>query len=478
MKRKKEEEKKDEAAEERKDPVISEEDAAAQAANAELLEIQTTQQNAFLEAARFNYPAKLEELIQNGVNINCKDNDGWNALMHACCQGNEEIVRILLKKKQMIEPSSLLSIDDKKDADDLKEDLEEKIRQYTPLHWAANKGHLRIVWLLLLRGNSTYDEDPYGSTPMHQAAAGASLNVIECFLSQGVDIEKKNSRGHTPFDLASDPEVRQFLAKAISVKNCVLCGQKFDFIQVRHYCTRCHKYICKNCCEKMVMDETIDSIEKERPICLCKECVKEHKLCTKLLDDALNNWEFEKVDKFYKMIEKRKAEVDVKKLHHLQRHHLTLKHELKIRNFYTSLEVVPSYKTIKKSVHLLNEMVKQALDEKVDLSQACLGEVNQCTKRLLAERDLRLHLDTCDFDKIDEANRDQLKELMERAMEAGVSDDYVKDAAVIVDKMTKNLQAKQILGHFEGYPVRVYPCLLYTSPSPRDLSTSRMPSSA
>ena len=28
------------------------------------------------------------------------------------------------------------------------------------------------------------------------------------------------------------------------------------------------------------------------------------------------------------------------------------------------------------------------------------------------------------------------------------------------------------------YQVRVYPCLLYTSPSPRDLSTSRMPSSA
>ena len=26
--------------------------------------------------------------------------------------------------------------------------------------------------------------------------------------------------------------------------------------------------------------------------------------------------------------------------------------------------------------------------------------------------------------------------------------------------------------------IRIYPCLLYTSPSPRDLSTSRMPSSA
>ena len=29
-----------------------------------------------------------------------------------------------------------------------------------------------------------------------------------------------------------------------------------------------------------------------------------------------------------------------------------------------------------------------------------------------------------------------------------------------------------------GYKYKYYPCLLYTSPSPRDLSTSRMPSSA
>ena len=34
------------------------------------------------------------------------------------------------------------------------------------------------------------------------------------------------------------------------------------------------------------------------------------------------------------------------------------------------------------------------------------------------------------------------------------------------------------LGHATTLPVSLEPCLLYTSPSPRDLSTSRMPSSA
>ena len=31
---------------------------------------------------------------------------------------------------------------------------------------------------------------------------------------------------------------------------------------------------------------------------------------------------------------------------------------------------------------------------------------------------------------------------------------------------------------FDAFSIYLYPCLLYTSPSPRDLSTSRMPSSA
>ena len=35
-----------------------------------------------------------------------------------------------------------------------------------------------------------------------------------------------------------------------------------------------------------------------------------------------------------------------------------------------------------------------------------------------------------------------------------------------------------VIANPDGNLIRVSPCLLYTSPSPRDLSTSRMPSSA
>ena len=50
-------------------------------------------------------------------------------------------------------------------------------------------------------------------------------------------------------------------------------------------------------------------------------------------------------------------------------------------------------------------------------------------------------------------------------------------AATVYERIMDHL--KLLSGDCGGFPVdRLTPCLLYTSPSPRDLSTSRMPSSA
>jgi len=392
------------------------------------------------------------------VNINCEDENRWTALMHACVEGHEEIVRILLKKKAMLEPAGVLGIQvgEEKKETEVDKEIEAKPKQYTPLHWAAHKGHLRIVWLLLNRGYSLIDEDPFGNTPVHQASAGGSTKVLECFMSQGVDIEKKNTRGHAPLDLATDPEVRLLVQKAVGAKNCS-CGSKFDFTNVRFFCTKCGKFVCRNCKENMIVDETVNSIERERPICLCKDCLSEHKYCTKLIDEALNNTDFQRVDEIRKILNQKNAELDVKKLDLFNRHHTSLMHELKIRTFYKSLDVVPNFKTIKKSVFQLGEMVKEAIDKKVELSQAILAEVNQCTRRLLAERDLRMYLDCTSIETVDEPKRDRLKDYITKAQEAGVSTDYTKVAEVICDKMDRNIRAKNILSKFQAYPERVYP---------------------
>ena len=42
-------------------------------------------------------------------------------------------------------------------------------------------------------------------------------------------------------------------------------------------------------------------------------------------------------------------------------------------------------------------------------------------------------------------------------METGVSQDYIKVAETGVDKMSRNIRAKQIFDRFQAYPERVYP---------------------
>ena len=75
-----------------------------------------------------------------------------------------------------------------------------------------------------------------------------------------------------------------------------------------------------------------------------------------------------------------------------------------------------------------------------------------------------------------------------------MSDLYEADSYMIRQKVLKLLGAEfhiysddsmqQLIGYSKQKAlklkedIRVYTCLLYTSPSPRDLSTSRMPSSA
>jgi hypothetical protein len=73
----------------------------------------------------------------------------------------------------------------------------------TPLHIAAFKGHLRIVWVLLGVGFSNGDADRLGNTPLHLAASAGHSTIIECLIYDGSDMKLKNSYGNTPHDLAT-----------------------------------------------------------------------------------------------------------------------------------------------------------------------------------------------------------------------------------------------------------------------------------
>ena len=114
-----------------------------------------------------------------------------------------------------------------------------KVGKYSPLHWASYKNWYKIVCKFLKKGLSPLDIDMYGNTAVHQCAAAGNLKVLETFLAYGVDVEVKNARLHSPLDLATDPETKALIKKAINTKVCAGndCNKsKFDFKNIRFYC--------------------------------------------------------------------------------------------------------------------------------------------------------------------------------------------------------------------------------------------------
>jgi len=105
--------------------------------------------------------------------------------------------------------------------------------------------------------------------------------------------------------------------------------------------------------------------------------------------------------------------------------HLKLEKELDIRNFIVSVTHVENYKTILKSVKVLNE--KQANAEKlgVALDDSILEAINQCTSRLISERDLRFKMDNTDVMSSSHETVGELSDLIQRANTNGVEEVYM-----------------------------------------------------
>jgi ankyrin repeat protein len=105
---------------------------------------------------------------------------------------------------------------------------------WTPLHYAAERGHTETVALLVGRGANRNAECGDGRTPMHLAAPKAHIDVlkvllnkkpmqiaveagytaaIKTLLTKRPNINAKDHRGQTPLRLSSHDNARQWLSR-------------------------------------------------------------------------------------------------------------------------------------------------------------------------------------------------------------------------------------------------------------------------
>lgn len=122
-----------------------------------------------------------------------------------------------------------------------------------------------------------------------------------------------------------------------------------------------------------------------------------------------------------------------------------------------SVDHVDKYKTILKSVKVLNDLEKNAKKLGVELDPQLEADINQCTHRLISERNLRFEMENMYISGSDKETVDKLQDLIKQAEGTSVEGTYMAQANKLNLLMNDNIEARRILDDLAGYAERDYP---------------------
>jgi ankyrin repeat protein len=163
---------------------------------------------------------------------------GWTALFCASCQGNRNLVELLMSKG-----------------------AKHDVRNHdgsTPLHLVAVGGHKEAVACLLDLGADINNEATHsGMTPLMIAANEGRLETVKLLVHKGADLKKRSS-GLTALDMAAfkgHDKVVDFLINAGArfdeggtvAKNCNACGKEDPGNILKCIGCKAIHYCCEEC---------------------------------------------------------------------------------------------------------------------------------------------------------------------------------------------------------------------------------------
>jgi len=186
----------------------------------------------FFMAVKQDAAAPIQRLLQRGFDPNTVDPSGQTGLFIAMREPSPLVAQVLIDW-----PKTDVNLLNSKGESALmlaaltgQQDLAEKLIKkgadvnktgWTPLHYAASKGHLSIISLLL--ENSAYidAESPNGTTPLMMASMYGTPEAVKLLLEEGADPNLKNQQGLTAQQFAqraNRPDAVEALTKAIRSK--------------------------------------------------------------------------------------------------------------------------------------------------------------------------------------------------------------------------------------------------------------------
>ncbi|WP_265027666.1 ankyrin repeat domain-containing protein [Wolbachia endosymbiont (group B) of Chorthippus parallelus] len=169
---------------------------------------------------------KIKGLFVNEIDVNYSDLNNWTPLHYAARNGYTKVAEFLVEKKANInartdsreKPLHIAAKNGHKDIVEFFIDQQELSvneqgeNKWTPLHYAAASNSLNVVQYLIEEKEATIDsKDRNNWTALHHASKEGHIEIVKFLIKKGANINAHNSQGKLPVDLASEPEVIQFL---------------------------------------------------------------------------------------------------------------------------------------------------------------------------------------------------------------------------------------------------------------------------
>jgi ankyrin repeat protein len=167
----------------------------------------------FFKAIEFDRAEQVQQLLERGFDPNSPNPKGQPALMAAMQQSSNKVVDLLvnwpstnlsIKNPQGETPLMLAALNNKLPLAKLLILRGADVNQagWTPLHYAATKGHIEMMRLMI--DNSAYldAESPNGTTPLMMAAHYGTPMAVKLLLEEGADPRIKNKLGLSAWDFS------------------------------------------------------------------------------------------------------------------------------------------------------------------------------------------------------------------------------------------------------------------------------------